>query len=150
MSRQLSPGLQRASNLARGDRLDCGTAQITAGDIAEFAAMTGDRFEIHMSDAGARAHGFDRRVSHGLLVMARTEGLIREAPTQIANGGICFWDWQFRRPILAGDKISVVLTLAAAPDASLQDQPILHFSVDVKNQDGVLVQTGEMRMNAAP
>ena len=78
MSRQLPPGRYTASDLRPGDWIACGTARITTREIAEFAEISGDRFEIHLSDTAARARGYPGQVAHGLLVMARVEGLVAE------------------------------------------------------------------------
>ena len=43
--------------------------------IDRFADLTGDHFAIHMTDAGAQAQGFARRVAHGLLVLSVVGGL---------------------------------------------------------------------------
>ena len=51
------PSHDGAATLARGDRIDCGAMAVTAEMIDTFADMTGDRFEILMSDATAQRHG---------------------------------------------------------------------------------------------
>ncbi len=48
---------------------------VTAEMIDEFADITGDRFEIHMSGKAARRHGPDARVAHGPLVLSLIDGL---------------------------------------------------------------------------
>lgn len=75
MARELPPGIHGADALRPGDRVDCGSVTVTAGMIDDFAYLTGDRFEIHMSDAAAKRHGFAARVAHGLLVLSLVDGL---------------------------------------------------------------------------
>lgn len=71
----LSLGLHGADSLNPVDWIDCGQLTITEDMIGQFAALTDDRFEIHMSDAAARAHGFYRRVAHELLILSLVDGM---------------------------------------------------------------------------
>ncbi len=80
--RLIPPGHHCAAILARGDGIDCGAMTVTAEMIDTFADIMGHRFEIHMSDAAARRHGFGARVAHGLLVMSLIDGLKNGAPAQ--------------------------------------------------------------------
>ena len=148
MSRALPPGSYGAADLAEGDWIDCGRTVITAEEISAFADLTGDQFEIHMSDAGAQAHGFPCRVAHGLLVLARVDGMKNRAPAQIAARAALRWDWRFRRPVLAGDEIAVRITIAGITPLSREGQVELRLAFDVRNQESVLVQTGESRLRA--
>ena len=111
--RLIPSGHHGAAMLARGDRIDCGAMTVTAAMIDTFADMTGDRFEIHMSDAAARRHGFGARVAHGLLVMSLIDGLKNGAPAQLRARASLGWHWSFHRPVLAGDRIAVSITIAA-------------------------------------
>lgn len=148
MSRPLAPGSYGAADLVEGDWIDCGCAVITSDEIEAFAELTGDRFEIHMSDAGARAHGFPRRVAHGLLVLSRIDGMKNLAAAQIAARASLRWDWHFRRPVFAGDEIAVRLTIAGITPLSREGQVELRIVFDVTNQAGEVVQNGENRLRA--
>lgn len=142
-SEGLPVGLYGADALKVGDRLDCGHLSVTTEMIDAFADLTGDRFEIHMSDAAARAHGFDRRVAHGLLVLSLIDGLKNQASAQIRARASLGWDWRFRKPVLAGDNIAVSYTVTNIELHSRhEDQAILTLEFDVQNQDGLAVQTG--------
>ncbi len=78
----LGPGRYGADDVEPGDWIDCGSVTVSAERILQFAELTGDRFEIHMSDAAARRHGFDRQVAHGLLVLSLVDGLKNQADAQ--------------------------------------------------------------------
>ncbi|MCR9088857.1 MAG: MaoC family dehydratase [Rhodobacteraceae bacterium] len=146
MSRQLQPGRYTASDLRPGDWIACGTARITTREIAEFAEISGDRFEIHMSDTAARARGYPGQVAHGLLVMARVEGLVQGAAARVAVPDGCRRDWRFRQPILAGDRIKVSCVLSETALPASGDPAELRLMVETRNQHGVLVLTGETRL----
>lgn len=147
MNRQLAPGHYCVADLRAGDWIDCGSGQIAADAIADFADISGDRFEIHLDDAGARAVGLERQVAHGLLVVARTEGLVRRAPAQIVEAELGRWDWRFRQPVLAGDKIAVLCTLSESAQPAPGSCRELGMTVEARNQDGIVVLTGETRLN---
>lgn len=142
MTRFLPPGEHGADALLAGDRIDCSSVTVTAAMIDAFADLTGDRFEIHMSEEAANKHGFKTRVAHGLLVLSLVDGLKNQAPVQFRARASTGWDWRFKAPVLAGDRINVQLSVDAIAEARAADQAVLTLSFTVTNQDGVTVQTG--------
>lgn len=146
MTRTLTPGLYGADDISPGDRIDCGSLTVTAEMIDTFADLTGDRFEIHMSETAARAHGFDGRVAHGLLVLSLIDGLKNKAAAQLRARASMGWDWRFRAPVLAGDTISIIYTINDISSARRADQAVLTLAFDVRNQDGAEVQKGTNKL----
>lgn len=142
MRAALAPGRYGADAVTVGDWIDCGAALVTSEAIAAFAELTGDRFEIHMSDAAAQAHGFPRRVAHGLLVLSLVDGLKNQAASQFKARASMGWDWRFKAPVLAGDEIRVALTVRGISLARAAEQAILSLEFSVTNQEGAEVQTG--------
>ncbi len=143
----LPPGLYTFDQLQTGDCLLTDWAKVTPEAIDIFAALTQDRFEIHLSDEGARAHGFDRRVAHGLLILSLVEGLKATAPAQLATFASLGWDWSFRAPVFANDSIRALVTVAAKRAAGAK-RGMLTLDVSVENQDGKIVQHGQTRLMA--
>lgn len=145
MTRLLPPGLHPYDMLQLGDYFDTDIAQITTQLVLAFSELTGDRFQIHLSDSGAQAHGFPAQVAHGLLVLSLVEGLKSSAPVQLNSFAALGWDWQFVTPVLAGDTIRCRITLVekrtAGPRAGL-----LRLDVKVFNQRGQIVQQGQTRV----
>lgn len=125
-----------------GDRIETGAQTVTAQMIDRFADLTGDRFEIHMSESVARRHGFAGRVAHGLLVLSLIDGLKNQTPAQFRAVASLGWDWHFRLPVLAGDTIRASLTVAERRAVQKPDRGILALDVEVWNQNGGLVQSG--------
>ena len=119
-----------------------------AGVGIQFAELTGDRFEIHMSDASAQRHGFDRQVAHGLLVLSLVDGLKNRADAQFNARASKGWDWTFEAPVLAGDDLAVRLCVTDIQPARRDDQATLTLSFEVTNQRGERVQTGTNRLLA--
>ena len=146
--RPLDPGHHGADAVAIGDWIDCGTRTVTSAQIRAFAELTGDRFEIHMSDAAARRHGFDRQVAHGLLVLSLIDGMKNNAPAQFKARASKSWDWTFKAPVLAGDTIRAILRVTAKKPARMPDQAILTLDFDITNQDGTCVQQGRNNLLA--
>lgn len=146
MRAPLPPGQYGSDEIAVGDWIDCGSAAVTAAQIDAFADLTGDRFEIHMSDAAARAHGFDARVAHGLLVLSLVDGLKNQADAQFNARASKGWDWTFKLPVLAGDTIHVRLEVTGTSSSRQPDQATLHLKFTVTNQRGDVVQTGTNRL----
>ena len=101
----LAPGLHRFADLSVGDRVETAEEAVTERMIDAFAALTGDRYEIHMSDAAARAAGFPRRVAHGLLVLSLMDGLKNRAPARLDALASLGWDMRFEAPVLAGEPV---------------------------------------------
>ena len=145
MSRLLKPGLHPYDSLQISDHFDTDKAQITAQVIHAFADLTGDRFEIHLSDAGAQKHGFPAQVAHGLLVLSLIEGLKSQSLVQLNSFAALGWDWNFKNPVLVNDEIHCRITLMAMRKAGPQSG-LLTLQVDVLNQRDQTVQQGLTRL----
>jgi 3-hydroxybutyryl-CoA dehydratase len=140
--RLLAPGLYGLGDLAVGDRIETGEAVVSADEIDRFAALTGDRFAIHMSDDAARELGFARRVAHGLLVLSLIDGLKNQAPAQVRAVASLHWDWSFRAPVLMDDAIRANFAVRAMRPTGNGRRGILMLDVEVRNQHGEIVQAG--------
>ena len=140
--RTLPPGHHGFDALAPGDRIETGHVTVSEAMIDAFATLTGDRFEIHMTDAGAQAHGFPVRVAHGLLVLSLIDGLKYQCPAQLRALASLGWDWSFRAPVLAGDTLRAVLTVVEKRSTRRKDRGILRLEVVALNQRDEVVQRG--------
>lgn len=144
--RLLGPGRYGLHALQPGDRIETGARRITAAMIDDFAALTGDRFEIHMDTDAAGRHGFPGRVAHGLLVLSIVDGLKNQCPAQFDAIASLGWDWRFVAPVLADDRIGVTITVAALRETSKPHRGIATLEFTVTNQSGEPVQKGENRL----
>lgn len=140
--RLLPPGEHGYDAVRRADRIETAEAEVTAGMIDRFADLTGDRFLIHMSDAGAATLGFPGRVVHGLLVLSVIDGLKNQTPAQFAAIASLKWEWSFLRPVLAGDRIRASFTVRSRRATSDGARGILRLAVEVRNQRDEVVQQG--------
>ncbi|HTN95465.1 MAG TPA: MaoC/PaaZ C-terminal domain-containing protein, partial [Nordella sp.] len=96
----LAAGTYFYEDVEAGDVIETGALPITTAHIDRFADLTGDRFEIHMSEEGAAKHGFPKRVAHGLLILSLVDGLKNQAGAQFASVASLGWDWKFAAPVL--------------------------------------------------
>ena len=115
---------------------------VTESHIVQFAGLSGDFFALHMDDEYARELGFERRVAHGLLGLILLDGLKNRAARQFAAVASLSWQWNFRRPIYPGDRISGRLTVSDRRLTSRGDRGILTLAMELRNGDDEIVQDG--------
>ncbi|MCX7889125.1 MAG: MaoC family dehydratase [Rhodobacteraceae bacterium] len=140
--RWLPPGLHGFDALRPGDRIATPRRAVPAALVDAFAALTGDRFAIHMSDAAARDAGFGGRVAHGLLVLALIDGLKNRAAARFDAVASLGWRWSFIAPVLAGQEIGAVLTVAGKRATRRPDRGILRLAVTATDGQGAVLQRG--------
>lgn len=129
-----------------GDHFETPPREVTAAVIEAFAEMTGDRFEIHMSDEAALRHGFPARVAHGLLVLSLVDGLKNNAVTRFRAVASLGWTWRFSAPVLAGDTVKAEVTVADKRTTRNPARAILRLRFVVRNQWGRIVQEGDNQL----
>jgi acyl dehydratase len=142
----LAPGLYGYRDLEPGHCLETGTREISEALIDDFAQVSGDRYEIHMSVQAARARGFPGRVAHGLLVLSVIDGLKNSAPARFDALASLGWDWRFSAPVLAGDRVSASFTVADKRLTSRGDRGVVTIEAKAMNQHGSVVQEGRNRL----
>lgn len=140
--RQLQPGDYWFEDLKAGDWYETGHLVVTEAHIVAFAGLSGDFFDIHMDDEFAREQGFPRRIAHGLLGLALTDGLKNRASVRMMAVASLGWSWKFTGPIFAGDRIGVKITVKEARLSS-KGQGLVTLHLEVTKQDGQVVQRGE-------
>jgi 3-hydroxybutyryl-CoA dehydratase len=138
----LPPGSYGYGDLAWGDSWLTGELEVTARLIDDFAALTGDRFDIHMSEEGAAALGFRARVAHGLLILSLVDGLKNQAGVQLRAVASLDWQWNFVKPVYAGDCIRARLTVRSVGLTKRPERGIVMLAFSVMNQEDLVVQTG--------
>jgi acyl dehydratase len=128
-----------------GTRWVSGRRTITESDVASFAGLSGDFNPLHVDELAAAEGPFGRRVAHGALVLSMATGLRQQMG--VFHGSIRAFlelrSWKFLAPVFAGDTIAAVTTVVSARETSKPDQGVVVQRVDVVNQDGTVVQSGE-------
>jgi 3-hydroxybutyryl-CoA dehydratase len=124
---------------------------VTEADIVNFAGLSGDFIELHMSEAYAAQGPFGKRIAHGALVFSISTGLTVQT-VEIDDTVIAFYGMdklRFTRPVFIGDTIHVVKkVIAKAPKGT--DRGVVTFETTVLNQNGetVLVYTDKLLVKA--
>ncbi|MEY3658685.1 MAG: hypothetical protein RL425_1446 [Pseudomonadota bacterium] len=138
----LAQGQYGFDDLGLNDQIETAALTVTPAMIDAFADLTGDRFEIHLSNAAAQRHGFTARVAHGLLVLSLIDGLKNQCAAQFRAIASLGWEWSFRAPVLCNDTIRASLTIVEKRPTSRADRGILGIEVIGINQRDEVVQRG--------
>ncbi len=119
---------------------------VSEADVVAFAGVSGDFNPLHVDEVFAAESAFGRRVAHGTLVLAIASGLRQQMP--IFRGSLRalleFRSWKFLAPVFFGDTIVAITTVTEARETKRPEQGIVVQRVDVVNQDGDTVQSGEL------
>ncbi|MBC7633793.1 MaoC/PaaZ C-terminal domain-containing protein [Aeromicrobium sp.] len=121
---------------------------ITDHDISSFAAWSWDTNPVHTDDVSASRGRFGGLVAHGLLGLSVAMGLAsRLAVFERCSVALLGVDgWRFRHPLRAGDTVSCTVDIVGARITSAGDTGILERHFTLRNQDGTVVQEGEINL----
>jgi oxepin-CoA hydrolase / 3-oxo-5,6-dehydrosuberyl-CoA semialdehyde dehydrogenase len=101
------------NDLELGDTLKSAEREVTVADIEQFAALSGDNFYAHMSEAeAARNPLFGGRVAHGYFLISAAAGLFVDPDYGPVLGNYGLDELRFVKPVKPGDRIKVRLTCA--------------------------------------
>ncbi len=140
--RHLDQRIYSHDELEAGDWFATPELVVEESHIDRFAELSGDFFEIHMSDVAAQRLGFPRRVAHGLLILSLTDGLKNQAASQLSAVASLGWTWSFNKPVFAGDVIHAVVTVIDKRTTRNPAHGIATLQFDVTNQHAATVQSG--------
>ena len=124
---------------------------ITEADIVNFAGLSGDFVELHMSEEYARNGPFGKRIAHGLLVLSVSSGLTVQTG-QTTDTVVAFYGidrLRFTNPTFIGDTIHVEKEVIAANRKS-GGRGVITFNTQVLNQNGepVIVYQDKLMVKA--
>ncbi len=124
---------------------------VTEADIVNFAGLSGDFIELHVSAAYAAKGPFGKRIAHGALVFSISTGLTVQS-TKIDDTVIAFYGidkLRFTRPVFIGDTIHVVKKVIGKEQKGA-DRGVVTFETKVLNQDGqtVIIYTDKLLVKA--
>ena len=121
---------------------------VSEADIFTFAGLTGDFNEIHTNAAFASKTQFGQRIAHGLLGLSLATGLIMR--TGFLEGTVLAFreinEWKFVKPVLIGDTVHTVLTIAEMKALPRIGGGSLIASVEVRNQNEEVCQRGTLNL----
>jgi 3-hydroxybutyryl-CoA dehydratase len=108
---------------------------ITEADIVNFAGLSGDFHELHMSEEYAQRGPFGRRIAHGALVFSISTGLMIQMGA--SENILAFYGLdklRFVKPVFIGDTVHVkkrVVELVPKDD----QRGVVAFETTVLNQN---------------
>jgi len=126
---------------------------ITETDIVNFAGLSGDFVELHMSETYAAQGPFGRRIAHGALIFSISTGLMIQMG-EVYSTAIAFYGvdkLRFVKPVFIGDTIHVVKKVIAK-DQKGPDRGVITSETTVLNQnkEAVVVYTDKLLVKARP
>jgi 3-hydroxybutyryl-CoA dehydratase len=129
------------------------TRTITEADIVNFAGLSGDFTELHMSESYAVAGPFGKRIAHGALIFSVSTGLVIQLG-QLTSTVIAFYGidkLRFTRPVFIGDTIHVTKKVLTKEQKG-SDRGVVAFETTVRNQHGepVIVYYDQVLVKARP
>jgi 3-hydroxybutyryl-CoA dehydratase len=88
------------------------TRTVADGDLAAFAAVTGDDNPLHLDEAYAAATPFKGRIAHGMLSAGYISAVLG---TRLPGPGAIYVSQtlSFRRPVRIGDAVTARATVTA-------------------------------------
>lgn len=113
---------------------------ITETDVVNFAGLSGDYMELHVSEAIAAKRGYGRRIAHGALVFSISTGLCAQMNllNDIVTAFAGVEHLRFIHPVFIGDTVTVTKRVIERRELD-GDQGLLRFDTRVVNQDGTQV-----------
>ena len=141
--RRLPAGEYWFGDLNQEDHYETSGVTVTEAHVVGFAGLAGDFFDVHMDDVFARAQGFPARIAHGLLGLSMVDGLKTRCAVRLMAVATLGWNWNFRAPILIGDRIHAVIRIKAKRLTSRGDRGVVTLGIQVLNDKGAIVQEGE-------
>ncbi len=130
-----------------GETIQTPGVTITDWHVMQFAGVSMDFFELHTNDEFAKKTDYGRRVAHGLLGLAITDGLKNRSDFHVHAMASLHWEWDFLGPIFIGDTVTAQLSVAEKRESrSKPDRGIVTLELELRNQHGEVLQKGQNRL----
>jgi len=130
-----------------GEEFDTPGVTVTDWHVMQFAGVSMDFFELHTNEEFAKKTDFGRRVAHGLLGLAITDGLKNRSEFHIHAMASLHWSWDFTGPIFIDDTVTAHLRVAEKRESrSKPDRGVVTLDLELRNQHGEVVQKGSNRL----
>lgn len=130
-------------DLAIGEVVDLGRTTVTKAMIIAFAKEF-DPFPFHLDEAAAKASLLGGLAASGWQTAALSLKMLGDAflNTIASMGGLGFSDLKWKKPVMVGDTIGAVVTIAALRRSrSHPERGIATLDFDVRNQKSEPVMT---------
>lgn len=114
---------------------------VTETDVVNFACLTGDFDPLHVNRVAAQELPFRQPIAHGLLGLSLVAGLGSTSPMIASLAFVSISNWEFVRPILFGDTLTVVNEIARLTAKGKRRGHVV-WNRKLVNQRGEVVQQG--------
>lgn len=133
-------------DVAVGDRFETVGRTVTEADLVNFAGVSGDFNPLHTDAVAGAASIFGQRVAHGTLVLSLAAGLRQRLGVFEGTllGLLEVRSWRFLAPVFIGDSVWVTMEVTELRPTSRPERGVMAQRLKVRNQDGDLVQEGEL------
>lgn len=130
-----------------GEEFETPGVTVTDWHVMQFAGVSMDFFQLHTNEEFAKKTDFGRRVAHGLLGLAITDGLKNRSEFHIHAMASLHWSWDFTGPIFIDDTVTARLRVAEKRESrSKPDRGVVTLDLELRNQHGEVVQKGSNRL----
>jgi acyl dehydratase len=136
--------LQHFEDLPLGAEWTTRRRTVTEADVAAFVGLSGDYNPLYSDVEHARSSIFGGTVAPGGLVAALTAGLGSMDVPLPATVGLVGMSWKFLLPVQPGDTLSSRWRLSRKRNVENPKWGLAVWQVEVENQRGELVASGEM------
>ena len=118
---------------------------VTEADIVAFTGLSGDFNPLHIDEEYCKTTPHGTRIAQGLLGLSIASGVVSLLVLlSVRASGFLGMNWRYTGAIRAGDTIHVVITTKEArPSNSNPSRGVLVRQLDIVNQKGEVVQTGD-------
>lgn len=119
-----------------------GSITITETHLVNASGLFGDFNPIHVNQVVAEQSAHGKRILHGPCVIGLTMGTIGETVAGTGIGDLEI-NFKFHAPTVIDDTIFWVWKIRELIDKPHRNGGVAIFDLEVHNQDGVLLATGE-------
>jgi acyl dehydratase len=131
-------------DFALGETFKTKGRTVTEADIVIFTGLSGDFNPLHIDEEYCRATPHGTRIAQGLLGLSIASGLVSQLGLLTGTAiGFLGMNWRYTGAIRAGDTIHVEITTKEARPTSKPGRGVLIRQLDIINQKGEVVQTGD-------
>jgi len=137
-------------DFSAGDVVETPARTVTEADVVNFAGLSGDYNPLHTDSVFSAESPFGQRIAHGLLIVAMVSGLLGRL--NLFDGtGLAFVElrWKFLAPVFFGDTVHVRHVVQEVHETKSSRSGRVTFRIDVVNQKGEVVQSGERVLKIA-
>jgi acyl dehydratase len=131
-------------DFALGETFKTKGRTVTEADIVAFTGLSGDFNPLHIDEEYCKTTPHGTRIAQGLLGLSIASGLVSQLGLLTGTAlGFLGMNWRYTGAIRAGDTIHVVITTKEARPTSKPGRGVLIRQLDIVNQRGEVVQTGD-------